>query len=113
MTAYSDMLRLSTKLLQVTDGIVAHWCPACEKHHQIWVGRPQDWTFDGNVDAPTFSPSVKVTYNGKDADQIWPGERRAPSACCHYFIRAGQIEFCGDSTHELAGQTVPLPDLPD
>lgn len=112
MTLYSEMPRLSAKLLQVADGIVAHWCPACERHHQIWVGRPQDWTFDGNVDAPTFSPSVKVTYSGPDAGQVSDG-RRAPAACCHYFIRAGQIEFCGDSTHDLVGKTVPLPDLPN
>ena len=25
---------------------------------------------------------------------------------------AGKIEFCGDSTHALTGQTVMLPDLP-
>jgi hypothetical protein len=31
---------------------------------------------------------------------------------CHYFIRAGKIEFCGDSPHNLAGQTVDLPDWP-
>ena len=105
MTAYSDMPRLSTKLLQVTDGIVAHWCPACERHHHVWT---KLWSFDGNLLAPTFSPSVKVTYDGRDA-----GWRGAPKACCHYFIRAGQIEFCSDSTHALAGQTVALPDLPE
>jgi Family of unknown function (DUF6527) len=108
MTAYSDMPRLSAKLLQVADGIVAHWCPACERHHHIWIGRPQDWSFDGNLEAPTFSPSVKVTYDGRDAGQ--PG---APAACCHYFLHVGYLSFCADSTHKLAGKTVPLPDLPD
>lgn len=32
---------------------------------------------------------------------------------CHYFIRGGKIEFCGDSTHNLSGQTVDLPDIPE
>ena len=32
---------------------------------------------------------------------------------CHTFIRAGQIEFLGDCTHALKGQTIPLPPLPD
>lgn len=32
---------------------------------------------------------------------------------CHTFIRAGKIEFLGDCTHALAGQTVALPDWPD
>lgn len=53
------------------------------------------WSFDGNVEAPTFSPSINLVGQ------------------CHYFIRAGRIEFCTDSKHELAGQTVPLPDIPD
>jgi len=60
-------------------------------------------------------PSVKITYNGVDAGQMRDAEfggGRAPHACCHYFIKAGQIEFQGDSTHALAGKTVPLPPLP-
>jgi hypothetical protein len=32
---------------------------------------------------------------------------------CHSFIRNGQWEFLGDCAHKLAGQTVPLPPLPD
>jgi hypothetical protein len=51
------------------------------------------WEFDGNEQAPTFSPSVHIVGQ------------------CHYFIRAGRIEFCGDSKHHLAGKTVELPDL--
>jgi len=34
-----------------------------------------------------------------------PGD---PPEHCHSFIRDGQIEFCSDSTHELAGKTVRL-----
>lgn len=34
------------------------------------------------------------------------------STICHYFIKAGRIEFCGDCTHALKGQTVDLPDFP-
>jgi len=81
-----------------------HWCPGCEKAHAIYVSSPAKavWTFDGNVDAPTFSPSVRISWN-------WPDE---PETICHYFLTAGQLNFCADSTHELSGQTVPLPDLP-
>jgi hypothetical protein len=52
------------------------------------------WTFDGNMEAPKFSPSINIVGQ------------------CHYFIQAGVIQFCGDSKHALAGQSVPLPDLP-
>lgn len=79
-----------------------HWCPGCEAVHQIAVEQPfrngARWSWDGDAVAPTFSPSINVGAGTK--------------LQCHYFIRAGRIEFCGDSHHVLAGQTVPLPDMP-
>lgn len=84
----------------VTAGF-AHWCPGCESLHQIITrnlpGRPQ-WSFDGNLAAPTFAPSARVTH----------GDGRV----CHYFLRSGRIEYCADTWHSLAGQVVPLPELP-
>lgn len=32
---------------------------------------------------------------------------------CHSFLRAGVFEFLADSTHSLAGQSIPMPDLPE
>lgn len=73
------------------------WCPGCEDAHRIDDG----WQFDGNLEAPTFSPSILVNYG------YHPGHKT-----CHSFIRAGFWEFLADSTHALAGQTVPMVDLP-
>lgn len=75
-----------------------HWCPACDEVHPL----PDRWQFNGDLDAPTFSPSFKHTFGGRD------GQRR----CCHYIITAGQINFCGDCTHAMAGQTVPMKEWP-
>lgn len=103
-------------VLRNVEGGFSHWCPGCERMHVIPTRAPysQHWSFDGNVEQPTFSPSVKITYNGRDAGQERDDDcERAPQACCHYFVRAGQIEFCGDSTHALAGKTAPLPPLPE
>lgn len=79
-----------------------HWCPGCDAPHQIAVDQPfangARWTWDGNAEAPTFSPSINCG----------PGTKLQ----CHYFIRAGRIEFCADSHHALAGQTVDIPDIP-
>jgi len=61
------------------------------------------WSFDGNVDRPTFNPSIRI--RSFDGDQV--------VECCHYFVRAGRIEFCPDSTHGLAGQKVDMPDIPN
>ena len=104
------MGQVSSKLRRVAGGY-AHWCPGCGEMHSIAVEQPfpngARWTFDGNFDAPTFSPSVNITTGpAGDGDPDDKAER------CHYFLRHGHLQFCGDSTHVLAGQTVPLPDLP-
>lgn len=92
-------LFLSPKLVDTGDGALMHWCPGCKTRHLIETQERNAngaiWTFDGNTDSPTFSPSINIIGR------------------CHYFIRAGQIEFCGDSAHALAGQTMPLPDIPE
>jgi hypothetical protein len=96
--------RLSAKLLTGTDKrsggkVIWHWCPGCEQAHVIDVEKPNHcnaiWSWDGNAESPTFAPSIN--YVG----------------ACHYFIQQGNIQFCSDSQHALAGQTVPLPDFPD
>ncbi len=33
------------------------------------------------------------------------------SPLCHSFVRDGRIEFLGDCTHKLAGQTIELPEV--
>lgn len=93
-------------LRTVEGGYLLFHCPGCESAHMVRVaspGVPGGWTFNGDHDRPTFSPSVLVTYNGSDA-----GQDGAPPAICHSFVTDGQIQFLGDCTHALAGQTVPL-----
>jgi hypothetical protein len=89
-----------------------HWCPGCDEPHGIRIegqGGPK-WTFNGDYDKPTFAPSVRCfTNRSVDGDRLPEGQTRT---LCHYFIRDGRIEFCGDSPHKLAGQTVDLPDWP-
>lgn len=93
-------------------------CPGCEhvgddgvRHgglHMLPVagdanGRPV-WTWDGNLEAPTLSPSIQ-SERGPGADNLPPPFK------CHSYLRAGVFEFLTDSTLELAGQHVPMPDL--
>jgi hypothetical protein len=101
--------RLSAKLRSIEGGGIAYWCQGCDGAHVVYTGDGAGprWTWDGNVDAPTFSPSVRVSYSGADA-----GVDDAPPALCHTFIRGGVVEFLADCTHEFAGKTVPLPDWP-
>lgn len=77
------------------------WCPGCDEAHALEVEGTRAWKWNGSEEKPTFTPSLLVTYGGSDA-------RR-----CHSFITNGRIQFLGDCTHALKGQTVDLPPLPD
>ena len=121
------MGQISAVLRSVQGPGLSFWCPGCAEMHTISVA-PGRWTWNGDKDRPTFSPSVLVTCGHYmpehkpgdrcwctfDAEQIAKGEEPGPFKCfrCHSFVRDGQIQFLGDSTHELAGKTVPLPPLP-
>lgn len=105
------MGQISSVLRSVRGGH-AHWCPGCNEMHVV----PDSWTFDGNAALPTFSPSVRIrgvrTHPDTGLALERDAEGRPVEFCCHYILTAGRLNFCGDSTHALAGQTVDLPELP-
>lgn len=83
------------------------------------------WSFNGDLDRPHFNPSVKISsghyVQGHDpAKDCWctylkaHPEEEVGFSCgiCHYFLHDGELRYCGDSTHHLAGKNIPLPDLP-
>jgi hypothetical protein len=63
---------------------------------------PRAWGFNGDESRPTFTPSILVRQTMGDARPV----------VCHSFVREGRIQFLGDCTHALAGQTVDLPVAP-
>lgn len=90
-----------------TPGDFLHYCPGCGGMHLINTQRKNDngaqWSFDGNMEEPTFAPSINI--------DITP--EKGPKTTCHYFIDNGRINYCNDSHHELAGKSVPLPEIPE
>ncbi len=80
---------------------IAFWCPACSEMHGVTIAGPNGWKFDGNQDAPTLEPSVRVRGGG-NAGRV-----------CHFFLVSGVLQFLGDCTHGMAGKAVALPDLPE
>jgi hypothetical protein len=98
-----------------TAGGLAHWCPACGEMHAFALDGKNasgaQWTWDGNVEHPTFTPSMHIKI-GKYADQNWQEETAGESSVCHYILTAGVINYCGDCTHAMKGQSIRLPDLP-
>lgn len=113
-------MQVSPYLRRATDAYI-HWCPACLEMHRL----PDSWTFNGDLNKPTFTPSFMHTglKLNKDANGVWIGEGRDAwlydqagnpiPDICHYILTNGVLNFCADCTHPLAGQNVPLPLLPD
>lgn len=95
-------------------------CPGCEDVHWATVESldGEVWGFNGDLERPTFTPSILL--RGRYADppvtpenfEPWkrePWEQVMVDRICHSFVTDGRIQFLGDCTHELAGQTVNLP----
>lgn len=112
-------------------------CPGCGNRHEL----PTDWTppgvnrsphlgactwgFNGNLAAPTFTPSIKATVGhycnpgqavgncACDFQKRFPDKEPwdIPCGICHSYVRDGRIEFLSDCTHALAGKTVELPEI--
>ena len=81
--------------------VLVFYCPGCKYDHPFHVGgdnaaHPQ-WEFNGDMERPTFSPSLIVN--------------RGTPKVCHLFLRDGKIEFLSDCWHSLAGQRVELPEM--
>lgn len=123
------MGQISAKLRSAEGGLLTFWCPGCDETHQVnVVTSGNGWTFNGNNESPSFQPSVLIRSGHfmtthKPGDSCWctfnakrQSEGREPSRfkckVCHSFVTDGRIQFLGDCTHALAGQTVDLPDLP-
>lgn len=91
-------------------------CPACGNSHWYSVctnGRGLSWTFNGNMEAPTFSPSLKMTGTQPITDEehatIMAGGKITPRPhCCHLHMIDGKIHYCGDCTHAMAGKVVDM-----
>ena len=92
-------------------GYLAALCPACGFEHSFRVdleghGRHTGdlWSFDGDYYKPTFSPSMGANIHGNDEHH----------PVCHSWLKAGVWEFLADSTHDMAGEHVPMvPPKPD
>jgi hypothetical protein len=90
------------------------WCPACEKPHPYRTARAETegpnypvWGFNGDREKPTFTPSLLVHPTPPNPDGSVYQVR------CHLFLTDGKIQYCSDSQHRLAGQTVECPDWDD
>lgn len=97
-------------------------CPGCDEVHNVQTGEGPGtrWGFNGDLSAPTFTPSILVrsghfvgnkTPGGCwcDYEERFGDKPRFACRVCHSFVTDGRIQFLDDCTHALAGQTVALP----
>jgi hypothetical protein len=115
------MAKVSNILRSTTDGYV-FFCPGCKNMHQVRVKGTPAWGWNGSLDKPTFSPSILIRsghhvpgHEGSQCYCTWDDKEEFPDlkcGVCHSYVTDGNIQFLSDCTHELAGQTVPIPDLP-
>ncbi len=98
-----------SKVSRVTnkDGSTYGWmfrCPGCKSAYEYSVGlhcADHRWTFNGDEDKPTFTPSI--LSRSKVGDEL-------KEHVCHIFVTDGKIQYLSDCTHSLAGQTIKVPD---
>lgn len=71
-------------------------CPGCGRRHGLRLRSPgvtePTWTWNGNADAPTVYPAVKVEG-------------------CHHMMKDGKLVFLSTSTHHLACKTVEMEEV--
>lgn len=116
------MGQINARLRSIEGGHFLFWCPGCEDAHVVG----KTWTFNGDFERPTARPSLLVRSGHycegrKSADECWctynakHPDNPARFRCyrCHSHITDGAIQFLADCTHKLAGQTVPIPELPE
>ena len=89
-------------------------CPACNYPHEFYVKPFPNgtvWQWDGNLEQPTFMPSLLLTTGSLADPAFIDPENYAPTRC-HSIVTAGKINYCGDCTHSMSGvQNVELPDF--
>lgn len=91
-------------------GYVFH-CPGCGHGHIFYVAHygaaaelKSTWEFNGDLDRPTFSPSLLNTC----PDHPDSAQRR-----CHLHVVDGEIRFAADCAHALRNRVVVMADRGD
>lgn len=92
-------------------GMITYWCPGCKGGHSITYGPAgtETWTWNGDYNKPTFSPSILANSIRGTASEEW----NLANPRCHAFVVDGRIKYLTDCEHELAGQTIDMVPLPE
>lgn len=102
------MAKLIPNTYGKSDEVIGYlfWCPGCEETHSYLIKQYRSppnptWNFNGDINAPSFEPSLLYRYTRAGRDHV-----------CHLYLTLGQLRYLPDCTHALAGKVVPLPEHP-
>lgn len=94
------MAKIKIRTVQYFD----FYCPACKDYHQV----TEDWQINTDMNKPTIRPSVLVTMKTQNPKT---GVYDIESQRCHSYVTDGKIQYLSDCKHDMAGQTVELPEI--
>lgn len=85
----------------------AFLCSGCGARHYLATevndAEGRRWIFNKDLARPTFIPSLRVVVDHEDQ----------AVDVCHVSVTNGMLDFHLDSTHWLAGETVPMRKISD
>ncbi len=101
-------------IAKIIKGSLYYWCEGCKHAHHVPFDKDSPhnnryshnhlWEFNGDINNPSISPSVRHFYTHPETHQ--------QVTICHYWIKNGEIEYCGDCEHEYKGTTRKMTDIP-
>lgn len=108
-----------------THFISTTWTPPGKVRSPLYpANAPSNWTFNGDFNSPSVSPSVRTRSGhfshpgGKpgncycDYQQRYPDKEPLPEKwyCynCHFVLTAGIVNYCSDCSHEYKDKQLPL-----
>jgi hypothetical protein len=104
---------------------VRFYCPGCEESHLVPIDGPTKWSFNGNLELPTITPSLDIRIghyaDGNTKECYCNFHQRFPDAeplepnlkCkqCHCIVSNGKILYVKGTTHALLDKQVDLPEI--
>src|SRR4051812_36960049 len=89
--------------IKSVNGSQAFFCLGCKALHLI----DTRWVFNYNHEKPTFKPDCCVMVGPMPEGHPFAGR----SFKCHFTIVDGVINYMADSTHDMKGMSLHLPDF--
>lgn len=105
---------MKPSFLKVEGNNISFYCAGCKHMHHIQVGEGPGprWSWNNDLNSPTFQPSILETYEHWTPPYIFghpkPETQVKVTDICHTFVTDGKIQYLSDCTHHLANQTVDM-----